>query len=186
MMKFFTPELYRRYNSLDDAVADQADQEWESNVRAYKGFIARHVGDMNDRVRELAERLSLHDSELLSIQEDVPNDGGPLLPFHPIPVATVSVKNDQTVTSLIYFLWSQQIEQAHPQRDWPFSTRHIHWLYDEIDVERQSSLPPFYWHRILWSNGSIISIPFFDVVVQTYSTLHPDAPDAAVIIKKRA
>jgi len=36
MMKFFTPELYIRCNSTDDAEADRADEDWEKAIRDYK------------------------------------------------------------------------------------------------------------------------------------------------------
>src|SRR4051794_32832671 len=58
-MKFFTPELYLRYNSPDDAEADRADEEWEEALRAYRDHLAKYSRDMNDRVKDLAECLCL-------------------------------------------------------------------------------------------------------------------------------
>ena len=69
-MRFFTPELYVRFNSADDAEADVADAEWESAVAAYR----RHLDGLRDRipmqVRALAD-LCLHDAELLAVQQEI-------------------------------------------------------------------------------------------------------------------
>ena len=43
-MKFFTPELYQRFNSPDDGVADHADQEWEQALQDYE----RHLQGLRD------------------------------------------------------------------------------------------------------------------------------------------
>ncbi len=180
-MRFFRPELYLRYNATDDAEANLADEEWEHNLRAYKKYLSEHSKDMNERVKELTESLSLHDAELLSIQEDVP-DSDFTPPFFPLPVATLSVQGNGKITNIVYFLWSH-VEQSCPGMDWPFSEIRTYWLYDELEVERQPPNGPRYWHHILWSNGRIISVPFFDVIVQSFSPLHPET---AVIAKKRA
>jgi len=34
-MQFFTPELYLRFNSRDDAVAMAAEAEWEKAITSY-------------------------------------------------------------------------------------------------------------------------------------------------------
>src|SRR5947209_7763016 len=78
-MRFFTPELYLRYNSPDDAEADRAEKDWETAIRDYKKHLHALSKDMSDRVRDLAETLCLHDAELLSLQEDLPEPPLPLL-----------------------------------------------------------------------------------------------------------
>ena len=181
-MKFFTPELYRRFNSPDDTIADRADEEWERAVRDYKSYLSEHSVGMNDRVKELAEGRSLHDAELLSIQEDVPDRYHPTPLNAPVPVATVSVRDGGEITNLIYLLWSR-MEQSPPEADWPFSGLRTHWLYDEIDVEPRPSYFPFYRHEILWSDGRVVSIPFFDVIIQSYSDREPET---AIVAKTRA
>ncbi len=180
-MKFFTPELYIRYNSTDDAEADRADEDWEKAIRDYKNHLAKQSKDMNDRVKELAENLCLHDAELLSIQEDVPYSDAPPL-FFPFPVATIALRHSGNMTNLTYFLWSE-IGQSRSEEEWPFSKLRAHWLYDELDMEQHSSYFRRYWHRILLSDGRVISIPFFDVIIQSYSE---QDPDTAIITKKRA
>ena len=40
-MLFFTPELYRRYNSQDDDIALAADAEWEAAIASYHQHLTR-------------------------------------------------------------------------------------------------------------------------------------------------
>jgi hypothetical protein len=180
-MRFFTPELYLRYNSPDDAVADRADEEWEAALREYMSYLAQHSQDMNERVRELAQNANLHDAELLSVQEDLPESPLPLR-FWPLPIATISVEQDGIITNMVYLLWSE-VEQMPPASNWPFSECRKHWLYDEVEVEPQHAHWRRYWHRILWSDGSVMSVPFFDVIIHTFSTEHPEG---TVVAKRRA
>jgi len=35
-MRFFTPDLYLRFNSDDDDIADGADAEWQTVVKDYR------------------------------------------------------------------------------------------------------------------------------------------------------
>lgn len=181
-MTFFTPDLYCRYNAADDAEADLADEEWERALRAYREYLAKHSPDMSARVKEVAGNLSLHDAEFLAIQEDAVSAYRHPPQFDPFSIATISVREGVTITNLIYFLTSP-IEVTSPEPDWPFSQHCTHWLYDEIHVETNELNAVSYWHNILWSDGRVTSIPFLDVIVQSYSIQNPEA---AVIAKKRA
>jgi hypothetical protein len=60
----------------------------------------------------------------------------------------------------------------------------VYWLHDEIDREATPPMlpvPPAFWHRCLLSDGRVISIPLFDVVIQTFSELEQEIR----IVKKR-
>src|SRR5271165_3957990 len=39
VMKFFTPELFIKFNSPDDVVADRADEDWEAAIREYRSHL---------------------------------------------------------------------------------------------------------------------------------------------------
>ena len=67
-MQFFTPELYRRYNSQDDEIALAADAEWEAAIVRYHQHLATLREKMPSQVIELSE-LCLHDGEILQRQE---------------------------------------------------------------------------------------------------------------------
>jgi hypothetical protein len=167
-MRFFTPELYVQFNSPDDAEADRADEAWEEAIRAYR----QHLDHIRDRlpsqVRELAE-LCLHDAELLACNphEDM---AFPPHPVWPAPfwsvLAVLSLKQAQTVTNLIYMLWDGIREYA-PQRDWPFSKERKQWMYDEVDVAADSR--GAFLHRVLFSDGSVMEVPFLAVVIHRFA-----------------
>lgn len=178
-MNYFTPELYIRGNSPDDRVADRAEADWEDALRAYRRDLDAHVGVMNDRVAGLARDLCLHDAELLSLRADVPGPLVPSLLARPLRVATITLGTPAGIVSLMYFLWGA-VEQGEPGCPWPFSKSRTHWLYDEVEVEARPPYPPLYRHRILWSDGGVTSIPFFDVIVQSFPERRPEAAGAEI------
>jgi hypothetical protein len=177
-MKFFTPGLYLRYNSADEKVADRAEEEWESALGEYRSHVAHLSASMNSRVGDLAENLCLHDAEVLSFQEDIPEP--PSSPLSPLPVAGIFLKLDSKNIHIFYFLWGG-IVQARAPKGWPFSKSRTHWLYDEVDLERRQ--PALFWHRILLSDGRTIAIPFYDVVVQAFSDREPKS---TIVSRRRA
>jgi len=161
-MKYFKPELYLQYNSGDDADADRADRHWENAIHAYKDHLSTFSKKMNDRVKELAEKLCLHDAQLISSQGYL--SALPLLPHFRTWV--ISLRTNGKIANLFYLLWGE-VGVSTAQKKWPFSKLCTHWLYDEVDFEPDS--PFLYWHRILLSDGRVISIPFFDVFVHSFS-----------------
>lgn len=164
-LKFFKPSLYLRYNSEDDAIADRADAEWERAIRAYKKQLSTISDQMNERVRFVAESLSLHDAQLFSFQPEIP-----VQPWFQPPycrgAATISLRSEGTIIHLFYVLWDQ-VGESTPPKGWPFSPLGVHWLYDEVD-RAEAPWPSLFWHRILLSDGRVLSIPFTDVIVESF------------------
>ncbi|HEY7425252.1 MAG TPA: hypothetical protein VH682_13555 [Gemmataceae bacterium] len=158
VMRFFTPELYEQFNSSNEEEADRADQAWEAAIQEYH----LHLKDIWDRlpsqVRKLTE-LCLHDAELLSCRSEAePVFSGPSWSA----VALLSLKQHEQVTTLIYGLWDR-LREFPPRRDWRFSKERKHWMYDEVDaVDAQRG---FFAHRILFSDGSIVEVPFASVLI---------------------
>jgi len=161
-MKYFKPELYLRYNSRDDADADRADRHWEKAIHAYTEHLRTFSKKMNDRVKDLAENLCLHDARLISSEGYL--SALPLLPHFRTWV--ISLRTNGKIVNLFYLLWGE-VAESTAQKKWPFSKLSAHWLYDEVDFEPDS--PFLYWHRVLLSDGRVISIPFFDVFVHSFS-----------------
>jgi hypothetical protein len=163
-MKYFKPELYLRYNSRDDATADRADREWEQAIQTYKKHLSKFSKEMNEHinVKELAENLCLHDAQLISSRGFIS-----ARPFQQaVRTWILSLRSNGNIINIVYFLWGEaQVSTA--QNKWPFSKLFTHWLYDEVDLEQGS--PFHYWHRILLSDGSVISIPFLDVFVDSFA-----------------
>ncbi|WP_165223900.1 hypothetical protein [Aquisphaera insulae] len=178
VMRFFTPDLFVRFNSSDDATADQANDEWETAIRAYRTHIDGLREQMPSQVRRLAS-LCLHDAEILASEQAVEPvfPPGPLEPFPSwTGVSILSVRQDHEVTSLIYVLWDRVRSHQSPE-GWPFSRSRTHWLYDEIDIV--SNRPGMFLHRVLLSDGAILEIPFVSALIHSFSLSESHEPDAA-------
>ena len=70
-MEFFTPELYLQFNSPDQETAYRADQTWENAIQDYNRHLDTFRDAMPSGVKELAEKLCLHDAEFIAFQENV-------------------------------------------------------------------------------------------------------------------
>lgn len=171
-MRYFTRQLYQAFNSPDDRVADRADEAWEAAIREYR----KHLDGIRDRVPANVLKLSeldLHDAEVLSRVEDVQPGGPPnavgsnrsLAVASWSAVAIVTVRRGDDLVSLIYGLWDHVREHPAPD-DWPFSRRNEHWLYDEVDGAQDGPAP--FVHRILFSSGVELEIPFVTVVIHRF------------------
>jgi hypothetical protein len=155
-MRFFTPDLYLRFNSADDEVADRADAEWEVAVRGYRARLEDVRQHLPPDARKLSE-LNLHDAEWIRTKSTAG-----VLPglFYPV---FLRCRDDETL--LIYQLWDA-VREIPARAGWPFSGKHTYWLYDEVDTASEGR--PEFWHRILLSDGRVIEIPFTKVSVLTY------------------
>jgi hypothetical protein len=162
IMRFFTPELYLRYNSSDDEVADLADSEWENALEQYKHYLDSIRDRMPLNVRQLAE-LCLHDAEVLGFQKEIQSAFPFAEPFRPgwSVVSIVSLKQAQSVKTLFYFLWDR-IREYPANQDWQFSKLGRHWLYDEVDIAQDNR--GMFLHRVLFSDGSVVEIPFVSAI----------------------
>lgn len=179
-MRFFTPDLYVRFNSPDDPEADEADAAWEAALAGYREHLDRLRDRMSPQVRKLAG-LCLHDAELLACDQAVePAFPFPFEPFGFPPLwsamAVVSVKHEGQVTSLVYALWDR-LREYPAAAGWPFSRARTHWLYDEVDLAPGPR--PAFLHRILLSDGRVLEVPFLSAFVHT-APLTPPADGVRV------
>ncbi len=166
-MRFFTPELYIKFNSSDEDVADLANEAWEKALQDYQHHLDTNRDLMPSQVRKLSE-LCLHDAEVLGFNQELQSAFFSPDPFWPASlwsaVAILSLKQDKTIWSLIYVLWDG-VREYPIKEEWPFDKSRKHWLYDEVDLaadHRGSFL-----HRILFSDGSIIEIPFASAIASS-------------------
>src|SRR2546423_184413 len=67
-MKYFTPELYQQFNSLDKEVAERADKAWDHAEIAYRERLAHIREGMPSEVVKLSQ-LCLHDALVVSREE---------------------------------------------------------------------------------------------------------------------
>jgi len=166
-MRFFTPQLFTRFNSSNEVEADRANENWEAALGDYR----KHLAEINERLprgaQELAE-LCLHDAELLSPEHTLePVFSIPLEPFGSdvfCPAITILLlKQEHNLVSLIYVL-SDRIRQHASPSNWRFSKLRIHWLYDEVDVDERQ--PGHFLHRVLLSDGRVLEVPFISVAIR--------------------
>jgi len=152
-MKYFTPELYLRFNSPDPAVEAVVEEEWEQAITDYRRHLASIAARLPDGLKSFAERDSLHDASFLGITTV------------PAPQSTefltcVSLKQDELRVYLLYFSREEPFIDR-PRSNWRFSKEEVHWLYDEVDVSDEALT-----HEILLSDGRVLAVRFhtFDVV----------------------
>jgi len=182
-MRFFTPELYLRFTSPDDAVADAANDEWEVATEAYR----HHLQRLRERTRGgLAEIASscFHDAEVVGHSPSHPEWELPFAlwrefpPFRhmrelsPFPLLGTQVPFSLALflegkpRVLTYIVWDEW--QRHgPIGDWPQEKGTLRWLYDEVDAVWDRF--GMYLHRILLSDGSVWEIPFSRVTIFNYA-----------------
>jgi hypothetical protein len=175
-MRFFTTDLLVRFNSTDDGQADMADAEWEAAIRAYRSHLDQFRAGMSSSVRRLAD-LNLHDAEFLAVEEVIEPSTGPSVELSGPPawsaMAIVNVRHGGKVISLLYGLWDRIREFAAPV-DWPFSPNQVHWHYDELDLV--AGRPGGYLHRVLWSDGRILELPFSSIVIHSFALPSREMP----------
>ena len=173
-MKYFTPELYQQFNSLDVDEAERADEAWDRAEAAYKERLAKIRKHMPSQVVKLSE-LCLHDAQVVSRVDQA----GPAGEFdfskwtHPFPIpfmwaaiAIISVTLGEEVISLIYVLSDHTHTREAPE-GWRFSKLQEQWLYDEVDQMNDHRGP--FVHRILLSTGTTLEVPFVSVIVHRFT-----------------
>lgn len=146
-MKYFTPDLYCRFASEDDAIADQADNEWEEAIKAYNHSLSGIILPKN--VQKLRD-MNLHDAKIIALLRQA----GDML--------VINISKDGKSKTIIYILWDKFRRTTYENfvvSDQP------QWLYDEIEVVEEG----YFWHRIMTSNGEVIEIPFSRVYFEEMS-----------------
>jgi len=183
-MKYFTPELYQKFNSFDVNEAERADEAWDRAEAAYKERIAEIRQRMPSQVVRLSE-LCLHDALVVSRVEQAEPVGESRIfnepvrksrifnerPPFPFPclwtaVAIISVTLGEEVISLIYSL-SDHIKTREAPDGWRFSKLQEQWLYDEVDLLHDPKGP--FVHRILLSTGITLEISFVSVIIHRFT-----------------
>ena len=184
-MKYFTPELYLQFNSLDVDEAECADEAWDKAEAAYKERLESIREYLPPQVVMLSE-LCLHDALVVARTEPTQTPGEFCLfdGSHSFPpkfggaVAIVSVTIGEEVFTLIYCL-NNHISTRDALKGWRFSKLQEQWLYDEVDVLDASKSS--FVHRILLSTGVTLEIPFVSVIIHRFRV-----PVVATLAKQSA
>jgi hypothetical protein len=149
-MRFFTPSLFRRLNSSRPDGVDKAQQEWELGIQQYRAQLAILRRRMTAPVKALS-KLVLHDWDVVTVGPGIGSGQ-----------QVISLRRGAETIVLLYQLWERP-RVSQPSAGFPFSAEHKHWLYDEVDGKPGS--PGQYIHRILFSDGSVMVIPFTDCAI---------------------
>jgi hypothetical protein len=149
-MKYFTPDLYLKFNSDDSQVADRADKDWERAIQGYRKRLNAIATKLPEKVQRFAQNCNLHDSEVLTIF-DFP---AWLMRKHGTEsIISILLENPEAFVQLTYWL-SSPLSATEPRSEPAFSRERRHWLYDEIDLDAP------YVHEILFSDGSTLKLHF--------------------------
>lgn len=160
-MRYFTPELYLKFKSVDRGVVAKTHDEWEDAIRSYRQRLEEIGPNMTSNVRSMAESLCLHDADYLGMAVlPVPDLGKPL--------AVLLIRQDATRVFLVYLLAEQPLTRQ-VNVEWPYSKDQVHWLYDEFDVDESG----FQKHEVLLSNGQIVTLRFHEMQVIQHNIDEP-------------
>jgi hypothetical protein len=163
-MRFFTRELLKELNSQDDAVVERATQKWEQAIQDYRQSLKPLLARMPGKARGLS-KLVLHDARAFAVKRTIPT----------VQQIIAAPDSDSTVL-LTYDLWSSP--RTSLPASWPFSSQDKYWLYDELDWGTKGTAR--FIHRILFSDGSVLAIPFLNCEISWWLRASPGkANDAA-------
>lgn len=161
-MKYFTRDLYQRCRSTDEAVLNDACEEWEQANEAYERHLAAIEPEFPPQIREFAGSL-LHDANVQSIARQ----GNQLiLVLHKdIPPRDLVILN--------YELDGEPIVEpfAETPADW---SRPTTFQFDELDIVREAE-GKIYSQSIVFANGWLMRLRFRDVRVTVARSMYPAA-----------
>jgi hypothetical protein len=162
-MKYFTPDLLQRINSLDEDVQDAADDEWERALVRYERRWQKIRAAFPESVQRFNDdSVCLHDAELLSMGQ---HGDTFVMVLQPEPPA-------QTMVVLTFTLDAKPIidTAALPDRAGGFTD----WKYEEWDVDRRGRQI----FEVLLGNGWSVKLHFRDFQYLIGQRLFP-VPEAS-------
>lgn len=160
-MNFFTPELYLAQQVFDTTAMDAADATWDEAVQRYDAYLQGIRPQLSESVRQLLDGFYLHDAKVLSmgrrgetfvivLQLDTPP--------HEVLTVTYHLAGKPE--------FKPDVLPAEHRSSQPA------WLFEELKLISEGDRPGFE-HRILFSNGWEVRLPFDDVRMTTVHPLFP-------------
>jgi hypothetical protein len=147
-MRYFTPELLERSASLDNDVADAAEQEWERAIAQAKRRWRKIAKAFPMSVQRFeAQSVCLHDARVLSMARQ----GNTFVviaqrepPAHELVLLTFTIDADPVIKPDAALGHGDDLA--------------VTWLYEEWDVDRGGRC----WFEVLLSNGWSVRLRFRD------------------------
>jgi hypothetical protein len=163
-MRYFTPELYARGNSPNQAEARGVEEEWEAALRRYERRWKKIRAAFPQAVRNFDEaQVCLHDAEVLHLARQGERFVIVLQPGAPA----------QTLVILTFTLTEDPViaTELLPET---VRTRRLVWLYEEFDLDRGGQC----CFEVLLSNGWVVQLRFrdFQFLVGQKILSAPDVP----------
>lgn len=174
-MKFYTPELYVRGNSRDDAVVDQSDEECERLEKKYKRYYKKIEPRLLPVLRRFHEEQCLHDADVFTPAQLPLNApwSSPEVVIFAQQVNTLYADYINTLAILHYKITAAPLIET-PVDSPVFHKGRPHWIYDEIDIVE----PGVFSHEILLSDGRVIKLLFRDFTYHIAPLCLPGKPVA--------
>lgn len=157
-MKFFTLELMERLASLDDAVADAADAEWEDAVTRHEEQLQAIRPHLPPSLCYLWDNFYLHDADVLSLGRQ--GQTFVIVLRLEVPPRELLILNYQLAEEPLINPEALPLEgRGSP----------VQWMYDELGLlPDQTEVST---HTILFSNGWEVQLRLRDVQVIAAQTL---------------
>jgi hypothetical protein len=159
-MKYFTPELYLRGNSPDEAIVAGIEEEWERAIRRYRRRLARIQRTFPKQWHTFRKQhIRLHDAQVLGITRQADTLVFLLQPEAP---------SDAMV--ILRFTLNGELEidpAALPGRQ---GRQPVTWMYEEFDLDRRGRCMV----EVLLSNGWVVKAPFREFRFQIGQTILPE------------
>jgi len=162
-MKFFTPELYRRFTDRHIKESIKASKLWDVADREYTAHLNSIQDVLTDGARKLSESC-FHDRIIDSVSHSsLDLDSRAFrLPDHSISTTTVVLRNldEPAFADLLMYFGVVQIEEISHGIEYPFHPNANEWRYDELYLQKNGFV-----QHILLGNGKELVIPFSDVAI---------------------
>lgn len=180
-MKYFTPELYAKLNSADEAQVGVAEEEWEVVSKFYQQQLEKYSAFLPTGARQLVTGIHLHDAHVLAYRSETSDrvrwTGGE---DRPVDHFTIYLKTDESIVVVLYILENRITTLKHDDGGVFVDSETPSWLYDEMHFAWQATTTgwtasppppslrsPYLTHLILLSDGKELQINFRDVIVQS-------------------
>jgi hypothetical protein len=160
-MKYFTPDLIRRFGSEDPEIADKADAEWEEGGERYAAYLKAVETQLPPGIKQLHDHYYLHDAVVFSMGRQ---DGRFVMVLR-----LDTPPRDFLI--LTYDLWGEPVIREDIL---PLEHRcktQVEWMYDEVEPGPEGA--PQWMQSILFSNGWEVCLPFSDIHVQPMRSVLP-------------
>jgi hypothetical protein len=182
-MKFFTPDLYVRFNSRDEDAALEAHEEWERRIKRYQRRYKKIEPQLPPMLRKFHDEQCLHDADVFA--PALLSGNAPWKPPEVVIVAqqinTLFPEFVNTLAILQYTITTDPVIEVPVQSE-VFNRVQPIWLYEEVDVVE----PGIFSHEILISDGRVIKLLFRDFNYHIARLCLPAAAQAPTEPKRMA